>query len=227
LYFLQRNYCRKLIWNFGSALLETRRGQKQLICKSSSATPVSALTDVSPIRLSCKSKEAIMQPIQHTEISRQSSNLFSAREVAQRIGADLETINEWLEVGAIDRAVFGGGRFSKYELQRAALTLELVKLGLAPPCARAVVWEMENDLQQIWGEAISKQYKAYAIVIPNNQKKWLVFWCWKTSTKTSTEEIEPTTRGDIILPVSDILARVCQSNQASGRRLNTSSPNAI
>src|SRR5262249_6058762 len=31
-----------------------------------------------------------------------------------------ETINEWLEVGAIDQAVFGGGRFSKYELQTAS-----------------------------------------------------------------------------------------------------------
>ena len=102
-----------------------------------------------------------MQPIQHT-ISRQGSNLFSASEVAETIGADLETINEWLEVGAIGRAVFGGGRFSKYELQRAALTLELVKLGLAPSRARDVIWEMEYDLQQIWGEAISKQYKAYA-----------------------------------------------------------------
>jgi hypothetical protein len=164
-----------------------------------------------------------MQPIQHTEISRQGSNLFSASEVAETIGADLETINEWLEVGAIDRTVFGGGRFSKYELQRAALTLELVKLGLAPSRARDVVWEMEYDLQQIWGEAISKQYKAYAIVIPNKQKKWLVFWCWKTS----TEEIELTARGDIILPVSDILARVANQNQASGRTLNTSSPDAI
>jgi hypothetical protein len=38
-----------------------------------------------------------MQPIQHTEISRQNSNLFSAREVAQTIGADLETINECLK----------------------------------------------------------------------------------------------------------------------------------
>ena len=44
-----------------------------------------------------------MQLIQHTEISRQSSNLFSASEVAETIGADLETKNEWLEVGAIDR----------------------------------------------------------------------------------------------------------------------------
>jgi hypothetical protein len=67
-----------------------------------------------------------VQPIQRTEISRRSPHLFSATEVAESIGADLETINEWLEVGAIDRAVFGGGRFSKYELQRAALTFEMV-----------------------------------------------------------------------------------------------------
>src|SRR5262252_8477979 len=209
--FLRRNYCRKLIWNFGSTPWKPAGGKNSSFLRVVRRL-ASALTDVSPIRLSFKSNEAIMQSIQHTQISRQSSNLFSAREVAQTIGADLETINEWLEVGAIDRAVFGGGRFSKYELQRAALTLELVKLGLAPSCAKAVIWEMEYGLQQIWGEAISKRYKAYAIVIPNKQKKWLVFWCWKTL----TEEIEPTTRGDIILPVSDILARVAnQTKQAS------------
>jgi hypothetical protein len=48
-----------------------------------------------------------VQPIQRTEISRRSPHLFSATEVAESIGADLKTINEWLEVGAIDRAVFG------------------------------------------------------------------------------------------------------------------------
>jgi hypothetical protein len=154
-----------------------------------------------------------VQPIQHTEISLQSPNLFSATEVAETIGADLETIIEWLEVGAIDPAVFGGGRFSKYELQRAALTFEMVKLGLAPSGARDVVWEMEYDLQQIWGETISKQYKAYAIVIPNKQKKWLVFWCWKMS----TEEIAPPAQGHIILPVSDILARVANQTKRTRR----------
>jgi hypothetical protein len=108
----------------------------------------------------------------NTEISHRSSNLFSATEVAETIGTDLETINEWLEVGAIDRVVFGGGRFSKYELQRAALTFEMVKLGLAPSRARDVVWEMEYDLQQIWGATVSNHYKAYAILIPNKQNKW-------------------------------------------------------
>ena len=41
------------------------------------------------------------------------------------------------------------------------------------------------------------------------QKKWLVFWCWKTS----KEEFEPTAQCHIILPVSDILARVANQTK--------------
>jgi hypothetical protein len=153
-----------------------------------------------------------VQPIQHNDVSRESRNLFTATEVAAAIGADLETINEWMEVGAIDRTVFGGGQFSKYELQRAALTFQLVKLGLPPSSAKNVVWDMEDDLQQIWGEAISNRYKAYAIVIPNKGGKRLVFWCWMAS----KERIGSTAQGHIVLPVSDILARVTdQTKQAS------------
>jgi len=150
-----------------------------------------------------------VQPIQPTDVSRQSTNLFSATEVAETIGADLETINAWRQVGAIDRAVFGGGRFSKYELQRAALTFELVKLGLSPCSARDVVWEMEYDLQQIWAGTISNQYKAYAVIIPHKQKKWLVIWCWKVS----TEEVNPSPQSHIILPISDILARATNDTE--------------
>ena len=139
----------------------------------------------------------------HTEISRESHNLFSAEEVAETIGADLETVNEWLEVGAIDRAIFGGGQFSKYELHRAALVFELVKFGLSPSCAEDVIREMEYDLQQVWGRMPS-HFKAYAIIIPTS-REWLVSWCWKSSTET----IDPLPMEDhIILPVSDILARV-------------------
>ena len=162
--------------------------------------------DSSRVRLYAKRTRPIVQP--NTEISHRSSNLFNATEVAETIGTDLETINEWLEVGAIDRAVFGGGRFSKYELQRAALTFEMVKLGLAPSRARDVVWEMEYELQQIWGATVSNHYKAYAILIPNKQNKWLVFWCWKVST-----EVDPSPQGYIILPVSDILARVTNETE--------------
>jgi hypothetical protein len=108
----------------------------------------------------------------HTEISRESHNLFSAEEVAETIGADLKTVNEWLEVGAIDRAIFGGGQFSKYELHRAALVFELVKFGLSPSCAKDVIREMEYDLQQVWGRMPS-HFKAYAIIIPTSGE-WLV-----------------------------------------------------
>jgi hypothetical protein len=138
-----------------------------------------------------------------TEISRESHNLFSAEEVAETIGADLETVNEWLEVGAIDRAIFGGGQFSKYELHRAALVFELVKFGLSPSCAKDLIREMEYDLQQVWGRMPS-HFKAYVIIVPTS-RKWLVSWCWKSSTET----IDPLPMEDhIILPVSDILARV-------------------
>jgi hypothetical protein len=143
------------------------------------------------------------------QISRESRNLFSATEVAATIGADLETINEWLEVGAIDRAVFGGGQFSKYEIQRAALIFELVKVGLTPSSARDVIWEMEDDLQRIWGETVSSRYKAYAIVIPSKQKRRLVFWCWKAS----TEKFDPPAQDHIILPVSDILTRIAHQTK--------------
>jgi NAD(P)-dependent dehydrogenase (short-subunit alcohol dehydrogenase family) len=74
---------------------------------------------------------------------------------------------------------------------------KMVKLGLAPSRARDVVWEMEYDLQQIWGATVSNHYKAYAILIPNKQNKWLVFWCWTAS----KDEIEPPAPGQIILPV--------------------------
>ena len=140
---------------------------------------------------------------QHTEVSRRSPNLFSVPEVAARIGADLETVTDWLAIGAIDRAVFGGGRFSKNELLRAGLVFELVKFGLSPSRARDIVREMEYDLQLIW-EGIPRHFKAYAIIIPTN-RKWLVSWCWTRP----AAEIDPFTVEDqIILPVSDMLDRV-------------------
>ncbi len=147
-----------------------------------------------------------MQP--HTEILRRSPNLFSMEEVAETIGADLDTVNRWLKVGAIDRAVFGGGQFSKYELCRAALLFELVKFGISPSYAKEIIREMEYDLQQVW-ERIPSHFKTYAIIIPAN-RKWLVSWCWTRSTaKIESIRLE----GHIVLPVSDIFARVASETK--------------
>ena len=49
----------------------------------------------------------------------------------------------------------------------------------------------------------------HAKVLPNKQNKWLVFWCWKVA----TEEIDPSPQSYIILPVSDILARVTNETE--------------
>jgi hypothetical protein len=162
-------------------------------------------------RLHVKPKEAVVHT-QHSEVSRLSPNLFSAEEVAKGIGADLKTVTDLLEVGAINRAVFGGGQFSKYELQRAALVFELVKFGLSPSCAKDVIRNMEYDLQLTWAR-IPSSFKAYAILIPTG-RKWLVSWCWKTS----TEKIDPLqVEGAMILPVSAILGRIAnETKQARG-----------
>jgi hypothetical protein len=139
----------------------------------------------------------------HTEISRQNLNLFSAEQVAKAIGTDLETVNEWLEVGAVDRATFGGGQISRYELHRTALVFELVKFGFSPSCARDIIREMEYELQLVWTR-MPGDFKAYAVIIPAGSK-WLVSWCWKKS----FEQIDPYPANDyIVLPVSDTLARI-------------------
>ncbi len=90
-------------------------------------------------------------------------------EVAARIGADLETVTDWVEIGAIDRTVFGGGRFSKNELLRAALVFELVKFGLSPSCARDIVREMEYDLHLIW-EGMPRHFQSLRSSNSNEQE---------------------------------------------------------
>lgn len=147
----------------------------------------------------------------HTEISRQYPYLFSAEQVAKAIGADLETVNEWLDVGAVDRAVFGGGQFSRYELHRVALVFELVKFGFSPSCARDIIREMEYDLQLVWTR-IPSDFKAYAIIIPAG-RKWLVSWCWKRS----SDQIDSLPmKGHIVLPVSDTLTRITNETKRVG-----------
>ena len=150
----------------------------------------------------------------HTEISRQNPKLLSAEQVAKAIGTDLETINEWLDVGAVDRAVFGGGRFSRYELHRVALVFELVRFGFSPSCARDIVREMEYDLQLVWTR-IPNDFKAYAILIPAGGK-WLVSWCWKRS--SDQIDLLPM-KGHIVLPVSDTLTRITNETNIESQLL--------
>ena len=64
-----------------------------------------------------------MQPIQPAEIARRSTNLFSATEVAETIGADLETINAWLEVGDYKGSSAAAARYSRDLIGPLAIAL--------------------------------------------------------------------------------------------------------
>jgi len=147
-------------------------------------------------------EEAVMQT--HTAISHQSPNLFSAEQVAKTIGADLETVNEWLGVGAIDRAVFGGGQFSKIRNTQSGIGLRTGEMWNFATLRKRN--HSRNGIRpEIW-ERIPSHFKAYAIVIPTS-RKWLVSWCWKKS----SEQIDPLPAEDhIVLPVSDTLARIAK-----------------
>ena len=68
-------------------------------------------------------KEAIVQPTPPAEISRQRTNLFSATEVAETIGADLETINAWLEVGDYKGSSAAAARYSRDLIGPLAIAL--------------------------------------------------------------------------------------------------------
>jgi phage terminase Nu1 subunit (DNA packaging protein) len=69
-----------------------------------------------------------------------STVLVSASELAEIIGADFETVNNWVRRGIISRAPIGGRQlrarlFSTEEVYKAALTNELVRLGIQPSSA--------------------------------------------------------------------------------------------
>ena len=66
-----------------------------------------------------------------------STSVITAPELAKIIGADMETINNWIRRGIISRMPIGGRQlkarlFSTDEVYKAALISELVRLGIQP-----------------------------------------------------------------------------------------------
>ena len=96
----------------------------------------------------------------------------SAAELAEIIGADLETVNNWIRRGIINRTPIGqrplrNRLFSKEEVYKTALKNELVKLGIPPSPASDAV----NTLWKDWDrKEPAGKHKLYAVVLPNNGK---------------------------------------------------------
>ena len=109
-----------------------------------------------------------------------SVTLVSAAELAEIIGVDFATINNWIRYDIISRAPIGGRQlrsrlFSSDEVYKAAFTSELVKLGLAPSSASEAVSEL-------WAEwvrkEVSKDKTIYAVIFPTGNE-WSVLLCWQ------------------------------------------------
>jgi hypothetical protein len=149
--------------------------------------------------------------------------LVSAAELGEVIGADLETVNNWVRRDIINRAPIGGRQlrhrlFSTEEVYKTALKNELVKLGIPPSPASDAI----NELWREWDRKDSLQGKnIYAVISPINHN-WSVLLCWQKLSggplfklgKPSTsqpEEIGLPTRAFAMIPISNVFA--CVTNK--------------
>jgi hypothetical protein len=109
-----------------------------------------------------------------------SATLITAPELAEIVGADQETVNNWIRRGIISRVPIGGRQlkarlFSTDEVYKAALTNELVRLGIGPSSAS----EAANSIWNVWEKnGTPKGQKVYAIAVLNKDR-WTVELCWR------------------------------------------------
>jgi hypothetical protein len=147
-----------------------------------------------------------------------SSTLVSSAELAEIIGADLLTVNNWIRRGIITRSSLGGRHlrnrlFSADEVYKTALKNELVKLGIPPSQASEAI----NALWKEWGKKDSpEEWKVYALLWPSNDK-WNVILgsqkisggpLYKFGKSKSTEEMELPRQAFAVIPISDVFERV-------------------
>ena len=154
------------------------------------------------------------------EFLKHPATFFSAAELAKAIGADFETINNWVRRGMITRARIGGRQlrsrlFSTEDVYKAALTNELVKLGLAPSAASAAI----NELWERWDKREVEGRKIYGVLVPSDEG-WSAMLCWqkpaggplyklaKSSRSQPGDEYQLPEQAIVVIPISSLLADV-------------------
>jgi hypothetical protein len=146
--------------------------------------------------------------------------LFSTTELGAAIGADEETVKNWVRRGVISRAPIGGRQlrhrlFSTEQVYKAALIHELVKLGIPPSSASGAV----NEVWKAWDKTGIEGRRIYALLVPTDDK-WIVSMCWKkvsggplykvrkSLAAKPDEETQLPGRAFAVIPISDVVARV-------------------
>jgi hypothetical protein len=163
-------------------------------------------------------------PKAEKKLAPDSTVLVSASELAEIIGADFETVNNWVRRGIISRVPIGGRQlrarlFPTEQVYKAAITNELVKLGIQPSPAM----EATNQVWEAWEKKpVSEGQKVYAVMV-QNKDEWTVelvsrkvsgglLYRWgRTGGKSA--EVELPKQAFAVIPISDVLERA--SNKLS------------
>ena len=151
--------------------------------------------------------------------------LITAPEFSKLIGTDMETINNWIHRGVISRVPIGGRQlkarlFSTDEVYKAALTSELVRLGIQPSPAM----EASNSIWNAWEKKNAPEgQKIYALVMPDKDG-WVVELCWRKAsggslyrwgrTGSKSAEMELPKHAFAVIPISDIFEYVSRKMSA-------------
>jgi hypothetical protein len=148
-----------------------------------------------------------------------SPTLITSFELAEVVGADQETINNWIRRGMISRAAIGGRQlrarlFSTDQVYKAALTNELVRLGIAPSPAS----EAANSIWNAWDKKKAPEgQKVYAIVVPSKDGWTVELGSRKASggllyrlarMGSRLVEVELPEHAFAVIPISDVFERV-------------------
>ena len=153
-----------------------------------------------------------------------SNALITASELVEIVGADPESISNWIRRGIITRSALGGRvtrnrLFSTAEVYKTALTYELIKTGLSPSSASDAV----NELWKMWWARELPEGKNVCAILSPTSDKWSASLCWQKksggalykSTKqsgfTGAAQIDLPSQVFVVLPLSDVLAKVTTS----------------
>jgi hypothetical protein len=157
--------------------------------------------------------------------------LVSAAELGEAIGADAESINNWIRREVITRAPIGGRQIARHrlfkpeEVYRAAVTNELVHLRIPPSLAgdaASQLWK-EGEKVELWKEweqeVLLSGKNIYAVISPSGDS-WAASLCWqnlpkgplyrigKRPTSKLLEEMELPKRAFAVIPLSEVFADV-------------------
>jgi hypothetical protein len=130
-----------------------------------------------------------------------------------------DTVNNWIRRGIINRVPIGGRQlrarlFSTDEIYKAAITNELVRLGIAPSSASEAANQVWNEWEK---KGTPNGQKVYALVVASKDR-WTVELCSQKTTggplyrvsRTGSKsvEVELPKHAFTVIPVSDIFEHV-------------------